>query len=111
MGRWLRACVVGTTLLLGTAAEPVNAWWRCVPACVPAPIAFVERTITCYRPEYRTEFREVQRTTYRNVPETREQEVRETVMVPHWREVPHQETIWVPQTREETRQRTIVRTE
>ncbi len=76
MVRWLPACVISTTLMMGAAADSAWAWWHDVPWCAPVPLQFVEQTVTCYRPEYRTEYREVQRTVYRCVPETHEQEIR-----------------------------------
>src|SRR5262245_26024811 len=60
---------------------------------------------------YGAEYREVRRTVYRCVPETKEQEIQETVVVPDWREEERQRTILVPVTREETRERVVVRTE
>jgi hypothetical protein len=109
MKTWMRACLVASALVFGLA-DTGRAHWRrdCGPS---AAVGFEERTITCYRPEYHTEYREIQRTAYRCVPETHEQEIRETVLVPHWREEERQRTVLVPQTREETRQCTVMRTE
>src|SRR5262245_16457362 len=103
------ACVAVLALGLG-AVETSSAGWPCWSSCAPAPVQCQSQTITCYRPEYRTEWREVERTVYRCVPEVKEQEIKETVMVPNFREEERQQTVWVPETRQETRQRTVVRT-
>src|SRR5260370_22748484 len=93
----------------GIAAGPVAAWWRCPPPpCLPAPVHVEERVVTRYRPEYRTEYRDVQRTVYRCVPETREQEIRETVQVPHWREKGRERNRLIPHTHQERPPRTAV---
>src|SRR5262245_14614206 len=97
----VRACLLalGVAALTGVAgAQP--------PCELPPPLVrWEQRTITCYRHEYRTELREVQRTVYRRVPVTREKEIQETVLVPHWREEERQRTVLVPVTREVQRQR------
>src|SRR5439155_9716088 len=84
--RWVPACALVTALGLAFVAEKAWADWRC-RAPAPPPIRYEERTEIRYRTEYRTAYRDVQRTIYRSVPETREQEITETVMVPTWREV------------------------
>src|SRR6266851_1884690 len=89
--RWIPACAMVAALGLGVANEMASGQWRCYPP--PPPVRYEERTITCYRPEYRTEYREVQRTVFRTVPETREQQITETVLVPSWREVERQRTV------------------
>jgi hypothetical protein len=104
---YVGAAVVGAAL----GAEPASACWPFLQSCLPPPVQFERRVITVFHPEYRTEYREVQHTVYHCVPETRQQQVQETVLVPHWRDEQRQRTVLVPQTREETRQRTIVRTE
>ena len=108
--RWVPACALLAALGLAFVAEKAWAQWRCPPP-PPPRVRYEERTEVRYRTEYRTAYRDVQRTIYRSVPETREQEITETVMVPTWREVERQRTVWVPETREETRQRTVCRTE
>ena len=97
----LRAGVVAILLGLG-AAPTASAWWSCGQPCAPA-VHLEQQMVTCYRPEYRTEFREVERTVYRCVPETREREVRETVLRTVWRQEQRHETVMVPRVREVTR--------
>src|SRR6202007_2152419 len=76
----MRNWILGSAMLvLGLTAHPVAAWWRPGAEFLPPPIHYEERTVTCYRPEYRTEYREVQRTVYRCVPATHEQEIKDTV--------------------------------
>jgi len=79
--------------------------------CFLPPVRFEERTIRWSRPEERTEYKEVQRKVCRRVPETREEEVEETVMVPCWREEERERTVMVPVTREVTRRRTVTKVE
>src|SRR5262245_39065018 len=79
--------LAAAALITGSWAGSASACPPCGPPCVVVPfIRFEQRTETRYRTEYRTEYREVQRTVCRQVPEVREEEVRETVMVPFWRE-------------------------
>jgi len=70
-----------------------------------------ERVITKFRPECRTEYREVQRVVYRKVPETHEKEIVEEVRVPGWREEVRQRTLMVPVTTERLEKRTVLKTE
>src|SRR5947207_1029456 len=79
-------------LSLGLAG-PAWAWGDCGVPCAPPPVQVTYQTVTCYRPEYRTEWREVKHTVYRCVPETHEQTINETVLVPHWREEQRTETV------------------
>src|SRR5919201_6885106 len=110
MRTWLVGGIAAVALAVGGGGAARACWMTCGP-CFPVPVQYEYRTVTQYRTEYRTEYREVQRTVYRCVPETHEQEFRETVLVPHWREEQRQRTVCVPQTREETRQRTVLRCE
>ena len=48
--RWIPACLVIGLLGLGLAAESASAEWP----CSPPPVRYEVRTITRYRPEYRT---------------------------------------------------------
>src|ERR1700758_4714413 len=67
--------VVALAVELGILVGTASAWWPC--GLPPLPTRFEERTITYYRPELKTEYREVQRTVSRCVPETHEQEIQE----------------------------------
>src|SRR5947209_17643326 len=85
---------------------------ECIAAPLPAPpIRYELRTVTLYQTENRTEYREVQRTVLRQVPELQEREVQETVMVPCTREEVRERTAMVPKVHMETRQRTVVHTD
>src|SRR3954451_5765351 len=105
MRTWIAARLAAVALGLGVAGT-ATAWYPC---CTPVAVEY--RTVTCYRPEMRTELREVERTVYRCVPETREQEVQETVLTQHVREEQRTATVLVPQVRTENRQRTVTRCE
>src|SRR5262249_50147796 len=89
MRRNIPAFFIALLVCLAAGVSSASARWPCGSAWqlewLPC-VRFETRTITCYRPEYRTEYREVQRTDYRRVPETRLQEIEETVTVPSWRE-------------------------
>src|SRR6266699_2314262 len=104
MCKWMLAGVAAVLLGMGLA-ESAGAGWHCWQTC-SLPVQLEQRTVTCYRPEYRTEWREVERTVFRCVPETHEQEIKEKFVVPHWREEKRQYTVVIPETREETRQHT-----
>src|SRR5262245_47321980 len=95
MRRWV-AGVTALALLLGG----VRVAWAgghygggCAPGC----------GVTY---QYQTTYQQVQRTVYRWVPVTTEQEVTETVLVPVTREETRTQTVYVPTTRNETRQYT-----
>ena len=103
--RWIPACALLAAIGLGLVTEKAWACRRRNSAPPSSMVRYEERTEIRYRTEYRTAYRDVQRTVCRRVPETREREITETVLVPTWREVDRQRTVWVPETHEETRQR------
>jgi hypothetical protein len=112
----LPVCLAGTMLALG-GADFAAGRGRCrtsyatPPPCPAAPVRFEERTITCYRPEYRTAYQTVKHTVYRCVPESRQREIEETVLVPHTRQIQKTRTVMVPVTREVERHYTAIKTE
>jgi len=97
-------------LVLGGGVGAVSACWPGGSPYLP-PVNVWPQTITYYQPEYRTEYHDVRHMVYREVPEVREEERREQVIVPSWREEQRQRTVMVPVTVLEKRQRTIMRTE
>src|SRR5438876_577802 len=105
MGKSFRQCLAATAVILSVSA-PAQAWNFGCPSC-----CWVEQVVTCFRNECRTEYRDVQYTVQRCVPETSMREIKETVLMPRVREVQRQRTILVPVHREETRERTVVRCE
>src|SRR5258707_13312947 len=94
MCKWMLAGVAAVLLGLGLA-ESAGAGWHCWQAC-SLPVQLEQRTVTCYRPEYRTEWREVERTVYRCVPEAHGEGVKERVVVAHQREEGRKENVPVP---------------
>ena len=72
MRHWL-ICLV-TVAAGGLVPAAADACWP-APPVIPPPVRIEHRTITKYRTELRTEFKEVQRTVCRRVPETEMREV------------------------------------
>src|SRR5437870_8984010 len=96
---------------------PVECGAPCAPACAPQ---YVERTVTCYRPEYRT--REVPVTVYKLVPHeekftyiecvpvTRPEKRTETFCTTVTKQVPFTYTVCVPVSKPEKRVETYCTT-
>ena len=54
------ACLAGGLVAVGIS-DGAWAGWPCYQPC-PPPVRLEQRIVTCYRPEFRTELREVKRT-------------------------------------------------
>src|SRR5437868_30903 len=108
----MRTHLLYAIAIMTGAAVPgsASAFWPCGPV-IPVPVTVQYQTVTKYRTEYRTGFKEVQHTVVRKVPETVMKEVAEAVVVPYVREETRERTVMVPVTHIENRQRTVKRTE
>ena len=115
MRRFLLLSLAGAGLTALVASGPASASGLCPPApeCVPAPppVRYAPRTVTLFMTEFHTEYRDVRHTVLHKVPEVREREVQETVLVPCWRDEVRERTKLVPRTHLEKRQRTVVHTD
>lgn len=115
MRRFLLLSLAGAGFAALVASGPASASGLCPPPpeCVPAPppVRYEPRTVTLFMTEFHTEYRDVRHTVFHKVPELREREVQETVLVPFWRDEVRERTKWVPKVHMETRERTVVHTD
>ncbi|HXG13397.1 MAG TPA: hypothetical protein VNK04_26805 [Gemmataceae bacterium] len=77
-----------TTVVMALAGPAVRAGHVC---CTPCCISWIEKTVTCYRPEWRE--RDVTCTITRVIPRVMVEERTCTVMIPVW--TPEKRTIYV----------------
>jgi hypothetical protein len=98
-----------TLLTLTTLAAPADAFGHrrrgcndgCAPVCAPPPppqVQWVEKKVTCYRPEWRE--REVPCVINRVIPHEEVVPVKRMRMVPEWRDVKQTITVMQPVPRE-----------
>jgi hypothetical protein len=91
---------------LGLAVPAARACGPCCLPCLVVPVCLEQRTVTCYRTEYRTELRPVPKTIYHSVPETKIVEVKEKVLVSFWRDEERKKDVLYVEEKEETRKHT-----
>jgi hypothetical protein len=84
MKRLAAIALVGAALALATPSARACHPACCAPCVVPCCVQFVEKTVTCYRPEWKT--RDVVCTVMRPVPREVVEKYNCTVMVPEWKD-------------------------
>src|SRR5262245_6221268 len=84
MKRLAAIALVGAVLALATPSARACYPVCCAPCVTPCCVQYVEKTVTCYRPEWKT--RDVVCTVMRPVPREVTEKYTCTVLVPEWKD-------------------------